>query len=89
MGDLKTTFKRIEPFIAICILIMLIVLGTLLVKEQQLKKEISENCGWGEDDYYCYCEKSDSMKVKNKMEMSGLSSLNVSGWEVNDAALAG
>ena len=89
MGDLKTTFKQIEPFIAICILIMLIVLVTLLFREQLIKKEISENCGWGEDDYYCYCEKGKSMEIKNKMEMEGLSSLNVSGWEVNDAALAG
>lgn len=89
MGDLKATFKKIEPFIAIGIFIMLIVIGTLLYREQTLKKEISKNCGWGEDDYYCYCERGDAMEVKNKMEMSGLSSLNVSGWGVDNDSLAG
>ncbi len=89
MGDLKTIFKRVEPFIAISIFIMLIFLGTLLFKEQQLKKEISENCGWGEDDYYCYCERSDAMKVKNKAEMARLKPLDLSGLEVNNVTLAG
>ena len=88
MGDLRATFKKAEPFIAIGIFIMLIVIGTLLFREQQLKKEISENCGWGKDDYYCYCEKSESMEVKNKMEGVDLSLLNVNGWEDNNATLA-
>ncbi len=89
MGDLRATFKKAEPFIAIGIFIMLIVIGTLLYREQQLKKEISQNCGWGKEDYYCYCERSDAMEVKNKMEGTGLSSLNLSVGGTEDATLAG
>jgi len=51
--------RRIEPFIAIFILTLLIVGGILLYQDNQLKKEISQNCGWGEEKYQCYCQKSD------------------------------
>ena len=77
------------PFIAIGIFIMLIVIGTLLFREQNLKQEISENCGWGKDDYFCYCEKSAAMELKNKAEMTGLTPLDLSGLEVDNATLAG
>ena len=49
--------KRIEPFVAIFILTFLIVGCVLLYQDNQLKKEISKSCGWGEDEYKCYCEK--------------------------------
>ena len=59
--------KWIKPFIAIAILIMLILVGSLLLREQNLKERISENCGWGEEDYYCYCERSEAVAIRNKL----------------------
>ncbi len=59
--------KKIEPFIAIGILIFLIITSTLLYQEQKITKEISDNCGWGEDNYYCICEKSKASELKNIM----------------------
>ncbi len=67
--------KHIE---ALGILIALVLVLTAVYNDRNLKKEISENCGWGEEDYYCYCEKSESMAIKNKMEGVDLS-LNWSG----------
>jgi len=75
------------------ILIALIILGSMLFKEQELKRNISQNCGWGEHDYYCYCEKSESMEIKNKIEnhyggeMPNIIINNSGG--VDDAALDG
>lgn len=89
MGDLRIAFKKIEPFIAIGILAMLIIVGVLLSNEHKLKREISENCGWGEDDYYCYCERSQAMEVKNRAEMQGLNPLDFSRLEVEDVKVAG
>ena len=86
-GNLKSLFKKAEPFIAVGILIMLIILGVLLFREQQLKKEINENCGWGEEDYYCFCEKSEAMEVRNKMESSGRPSLNIGGLNLENVSL--
>ncbi len=78
-GSLRDSLKKAQPFIAVGIFIMLIVLGVLLFREQNLKKEISNNCGWGDEDYYCYCEKSQAMEVKNKAESAGLNSLEIIG----------
>ena len=51
--------KRIEPFVAIFILAFLITACYLVYQDNQLKKEISENCGFEKDDYECFCKKSD------------------------------
>lgn len=56
--------KRIEPFIAIFILTFLIVSCVLLYQDNQLKKEISKNCGWEDEDFICYCEKNVVDKIK-------------------------
>jgi hypothetical protein len=57
-----------EHFTAPLILIALIILGFMLYDDNQLKKEIGENCGWGEDDYFCYCEKSKAIEMRNMYE---------------------
>ncbi len=62
--------RRIEPFIALAVLILLIVLVVQLVNGNELRKEISQNCGWGEEDYRCFCEKSEAMVIKNKIDNS-------------------
>lgn len=60
--------KRIEPFIALGVLILLIILSIQLSNGNELKEEISQNCGWGNDDYKCFCEKSEAMFIKNKID---------------------
>lgn len=58
--------KRIEPFVAIFILAFLITTCYLVYQDNQLKKEISENCGFEKDDYECFCKKSDVEFYKGK-----------------------
>lgn len=60
--------KRIEPFIALGVLILLIILYVQVSQGNELRTEISQNCGWGEDDFKCFCEKSEAMVIKNKMD---------------------
>ena len=50
-----------------------------MYQDHKIKERIELNCGWGEDNYYCYCEKSEAMEIKNKIENKGLDKLNVSG----------
>jgi len=52
----------------IFILLLLVGLWVYFYHDYNIKKEINENCGWGEEDYYCFCEKSESMAIKNKLE---------------------
>jgi len=49
--------KRIEPYVAIFILAFLVTGLVLLYQDNQLKKEISKNCGWETEQYKCYCDK--------------------------------
>lgn len=67
--DFTTFFKkRIEPFIAIAILMVLIYLAFQLKSGLELREEISENCGWEDEDYRCFCEKSEAMAIKNLID---------------------
>ena len=50
-------------------------------------QEINENCGWGEDDYYCFCEKSEAMEIKNKIESGQTGEVNLFG--LGNASLGG
>ena len=61
-------YKKIEPYIAIAILIFLLSTCVLLYQDNILKKEISKNCGWETEKYKCYCEKDfiESMELKIK-----------------------
>ena len=59
--------KRIEPFIALGVLILLIILSVQLYQGNELRNEISQNCGWEEEDYRCFCEKFEAMSIMNKM----------------------
>jgi len=69
--------KRIEPFIAVAVLLMLITVAVLLYQDNQLKKEISKNCGWGDEDYMCYCEYSDINVIQNKLNGGVINFTNV------------
>jgi len=73
MGDNENEvikfFKKIEPLIALGILITLIITGFLLYQDNELKKEIGENCGyetkWGG---VCYCDEETVMSKKIEWE---------------------
>lgn len=60
--------KRIEPFIALGVLILLILLSVQLYNGNELRTEISKNCGWEDEDFRCFCEKSEAMMIKAKMD---------------------
>lgn len=60
--------KKIEPFIALAVLILLLILVVQLYNGNELRTEISKNCGWEDEDYRCFCEKSEAMAIKNKMD---------------------
>ena len=66
--------------VGISILIFVVVGWTAMYQDVQRKKAIEENCGWGDEDYYCYCEKSAASEIKNKLESGGidLGDLNIS-----------
>lgn len=61
-------FRRyIEPFIALGVLILLILLSLQLSNGNELREEISQNCGWEEEEYRCFCEKSKAMEIQHQM----------------------
>ena len=61
------------------VLITLIFIGVQLYNGNELRTEISQNCGWGEEDFRCFCEKSEALVIKNKM-----ASLEIAVGEVED-----
>jgi hypothetical protein len=66
--------KHIE---AVIVILLLITVWYSYNKNNKLQKEIKENCGWGEEDYYCYCEKSEASRIKNLLENN--SEINILG----------
>ncbi len=70
-----------EHITALSILLFLIISCTMLYKDWELKKEINENCGWGEEDYRCMCEKSDVIAIENKIKGEMDLVINLSGGE--------
>lgn len=75
-------YKKHEKFImaieGLLIIIMLCAIWVMYYQDLQIKEEISLQCNWGEDDYFCYCEKSEAMKIKNLLENS-VAEINLSG----------
>ncbi len=57
--------KYIEPFFAVAVLLMVVILVIQLVAYNNFQKEIAENCGWAEEDTRCYCEKGDVIAWEN------------------------
>lgn len=64
MDGIEIYKKRIEPFIGLGILIMLLFLGILLFQENKLQEKISEDCGWEGEKYKCYCQKDDVTNIE-------------------------
>lgn len=70
--------KYILPFIALFIVVLLFMVFNGLRDYKALQGEINENCGWGEEDYKCYCEKNDVEAIEELLNAKnyGLPSLN-------------
>lgn len=68
---------HIQAFIIIFLFLLIIF---AYQKSNRLQEEISINCGWGGEDYECYCEKGKALEIKNKMNNPnyGMEGLNVS-----------
>ena len=60
--------KFISLIEGICIIILLIGVWIMFFHSSAIQKEISENCGWGEEDYECYCQKDIALALKNELE---------------------
>lgn len=74
-----------EHLTAPLILFALIFLGFMLYQDQQLKHEISENCGWAEEDYECFCMKGEVVEMRNQARgyMTNFSDFKIIG-DLND-----
>lgn len=68
IGKLKKFNEKIAPFAIIAVLVLSGLNFYQLYKDNILKEEIAENCGWGEEDYYCWCEYSD-VKMFDKLHI--------------------
>ncbi len=73
-----------EHIIAPMVLILLFLIWYQYFATNQLQKEININCGWGEEDYQCYCEKSAALRIKGLMEEVDLSDFNITPGGNND-----
>ena len=75
----KESLEKSSPYVAIGIFICLIALATLLYQEQKITSEISESCGWGDEDYRCLCEKNDVILIENliKNNFSGIANVTL------------
>lgn len=51
--------KYVQPFIAIFVLVLLVMAVNGLINYKSLQEEIRDNCGWQDEDYKCYCRKSE------------------------------
>lgn len=60
--------KIINTIIGISIVLLLILIWVSYFQHIQLEKQIKENCGWAEEDYECYCKKSEAIALKNELE---------------------
>ena len=60
--------KGIKIIEGLFIVILLLCLDVYVIKDHIIKKEIAENCHWGDEDFYCICEHSEAAALKNQME---------------------
>ena len=60
--------KWIDPFFAIAVLLMVVILVGKLMEYNELQEEISANCGWEEEDTRCFCQKGDVIAAENELK---------------------
>lgn len=65
-------YKKNEKFIhfleGIAIIFLISMTWISLSRSNQLQSEISENCGWGEEDYECYCKKDEAIAIRDELK---------------------
>jgi hypothetical protein len=59
--------KYNQTITSVSIIIFLVFAVTMIIKDHNLKLEINDNCGWGEEDYECYCKKDTVNAIKYDM----------------------
>lgn len=69
LNNLLNTLRKLEPLIALLILIFLIVIAFYLPKQIKLNEQIKNTCGWENEQVKCVCE-------KKFVEDSGIFNLN-------------
>jgi len=66
---MEFNYKKVEPFIAIAVLICVICSTIYLVKYVNNQEEIKENCGWEQNEtYYCYCDRDFVTQKQTELE---------------------
>jgi len=76
-NTLTTWWKQYGQHIVAFIVVVLLLASAIgLYTHNKLQEEINENCGWGEDDYYCFCEKSTAMEMRNNID-DGIITINL------------
>lgn len=53
---------------AVAIIILLITVWYAYSDNSKLQKEISLSCGWGEENYQCFCQKDEALAIKDKID---------------------
>jgi hypothetical protein len=54
---MKITYKKLEPIVALLVLVCVVISCIYFVKYVHNQEEIKENCGWEQNEtYYCYCD---------------------------------
>ena len=62
------TKQKIQIVIGLVIVVLLLSVIVMYIQDSKRDKQISETCGWGNENFYCFCEKSTAMEMKNKIE---------------------
>ncbi len=70
--------KKIEPVVAVAVLLFLVITSTMLYQNNKLYSKIAKDCGWSKDDWRCACEKSDVIEMENRMKNQFGGFLNIS-----------
>lgn len=60
--------QKLQIILGILIITLLLTVIVMYIQDSQRDKQISETCGWGNEKFYCFCEKSLAMEMKNKIE---------------------
>lgn len=92
--DYRKVFIRIQPYIALGIFLILLLLCVLLYQENKITTKISKDCGWEGEDFRCICEKSEVIRMQNfaEEEMGGIVIINVpseimNNWSIDNVTL--
>lgn len=60
--------QKLQIILGILIITLLLTVIVMYIEDSKRDKQISETCGWGNENFYCFCEKSIAMEMKNNIE---------------------